>query len=140
MFGSSKKSSGSGNGYDIETIIGRNTQFKGVVGGEGNIRIDGNLEGEIIVSGDVVIGEQGEVVGNIKAGNILISGIIEGNVQAKNKLEILGTGRLCGDVNATILCISEGAVFKGSSKMETEKNLEPAVMPLETDLMNDISK
>lgn len=121
MFGGMKKSNSSNNGEEIETIIGRNTQFKGVISGAGNIRIDGKMEGEINTSGDAVVGEEGEVVAEVKAGNVLISGTIRGNVNVNSKLEILGSGRLYGDVKAAILSISEGALFKGNSNMEPEK-------------------
>lgn len=104
---------------DIETIVGRNTQFKGTVSGAGNIRIDGSLEGEIEGEGNVIVGEMGEVVANVKARNVLISGLVRGNVQAAEKLEILNSGKLYGDVSAAILSVSEGAVFKGNSNMES---------------------
>lgn len=122
MFGGSKKANNSVGSTDIETIIGRNTSFKGTVSGDGNIRIDGKLEGEITVSGVVVIGEQGEVTANIKATDVLISGSIKGNIDVREKLEITGTGKLYGDVKASVLSISEGAVFRGSSLMEPSKH------------------
>lgn len=118
MFGSMKKS-GSAINEDIETIIGRNTQLKGTISGGGNVRIDGNLEGEIDSDGNVIVGEMGEVVANVKARNIVISGTIRGNVQAAEKLEILTSGKLYGDVTAPVLSVAEGAVFKGNSNMES---------------------
>lgn len=118
MFGSMKKSTNAMHD-DIETIIGRNTQFKGTISGAGNIRIDGSMEGEIDGEGNVIVGEMGEVVANVKARNILISGTIRGNVQAVEKLEILNSGKLYGDVTASILSVSEGAMFKGNSNMES---------------------
>ena len=120
MFSSKKKSSSVGTN-DIETIIGKNTQFKGILSGDGNIRIDGALDGEISSTGDVVIGDQGNVTATIKAGNVLISGAVTGNVIANTKLEITSTGKLFGDVKAAVLSIAEGASFKGNSNMEATK-------------------
>lgn len=120
MFSSKKKSSSVGTN-DIETIIGKNTQFKGVLSGDGNIRIDGALDGEISSTGDVVIGDQGNVTATIKANNVLISGAVTGNVIANTKLEITSTGKLFGDVKAAVLSIAEGASFKGNSNMEATK-------------------
>jgi cytoskeletal protein CcmA (bactofilin family) len=120
MFSSKKKSSSVGTN-DIETIIGKNTQFKGILSGEGNIRIDGILDGEISSTGDVVIGDQGNVNATIKASNVLISGTVKGNVIANTKLEITSTGKLFGDVKAAVLSIAEGASFKGNSNMEATK-------------------
>ena len=120
MFSSKKKSSSVGTN-DIETIIGKNTQFKGILSGDGNIRIDGSLDGEISSTGDVVIGDQGNVTATIKASNVLISGAVTGNVIANTKLEITSTGKLFGDVKAAVLSIAEGASFKGNSNMEATK-------------------
>ena len=120
MFSSKKKSSSVGTN-DIETIIGKNTQFKGILSGDGNIRIDGALDGEISSTGDVVIGDQGNVTATIKANNVLISGAVTGNVIANTKLEITSTGKLFGDVKAAVLSIAEGASFKGNSNMEATK-------------------
>jgi cytoskeletal protein CcmA (bactofilin family) len=120
MFSSKKKSSSVGTN-DIETIIGKNTQFKGKLSGDGNIRIDGALDGEISSTGDVVIGDQGNVTATIKASNVLISGAVTGNVIANTKLEITSTGKLFGDVKAAVLSIAEGASFKGNSNMEATK-------------------
>ena len=120
MFSSKKKSSSLGTN-DIETIIGKNTQFKGILSGDGNIRIDGALDGEISSTGDVVIGDQGNVTATIKANNVLISGAVTGNVIANTKLEITSTGKLFGDVKAAVLSIAEGASFKGNSNMEATK-------------------
>lgn len=121
MFGSSKKTNQDMIGADIETIIGKNTSLKGIVKGSGNIRIDGTIEGEIEVSGDVVIGEAGAVTASIKANNVLISGTVRGNVDISGKLEILSTGKLYGDFNSSILSVAEGAVFKGNSNMGSKQ-------------------
>jgi len=120
MFSSKKKNSSVGTN-DIETIIGKNTKFKGMLSGDGNIRIDGVLDGEISSTGDVVIGDQGNVTATIKASSVLISGTVTGNVIANTKLEITSTGKLFGDVKAAVLSITEGASFKGNSNMEAAK-------------------
>ncbi len=118
MFGSSKKKSGHSS-LDIETVIGKNTLFKGTISGNGNIRIDGSVEGEILSESDIVIGEQGRVVAEIKAGNIFISGTVKGNVTATGKVSLTSSGRLTGDVHTSLLSIEEGASFRGNSMMES---------------------
>lgn len=120
MFSSKKKTS-SLSTNEIETIIGKNTKFKGTISGEGNVRIDGALDGEISSTGDIVIGEQGNVTATIKANNVLISGTVKGNIHVNSKLEITATGNLFGDVRAAVLSIAEGAAFKGSSNMEASE-------------------
>ena len=115
MFGFKKDASSISN--DIQTIVSKETKIKGSIISEGNIRIDGSIEGEIMAEGNVIIGDQGNVSGDIKGDNVMISGCVRGNVTANKKLEILSTGSLYGDVSVAILSVGEGAVFKGNSNM-----------------------
>ncbi len=103
---------------DIETVIGKNTQIKGSIHGSGNMRVDGMVEGEISITGEIVVGDAGRVIGNISGRSVLISGEVTGNISAESKLEIMPNGKLYGDVNASVLSIAEGAVFRGQSNME----------------------
>ena len=97
MFGFKKDASSISN--DIQTIVSKETKIKGSIISEGNIRIDGSIEGEIMAEGNVIIGDQGNVSGDIKGDNVMISGCVRGNVTANKKLEILSTGSLYGDVS-----------------------------------------
>lgn len=117
MFGNVKKGPDLG---QVETIIGQNTQFTGNIIAKGSVRIDGELEGELSVEGDVVIGEAGKVKANMKARSAVIAGIQHGNLEVAGKLEILSTGKLYGDVKVGNLSIIEGAVFKGTCAMHDD--------------------
>lgn len=102
---------------DIETIIGKNTKIIGQIIGEANIRVDGHIDGGIDLLGDVVVGETGSVVGNVKVKNLVLAGSLVGNVITEEGLSIQSTGQLIGDVQVHSLSIAEGAVFKGKSDM-----------------------
>ena len=102
---------------DIETIIGKNTAFTGQISGSGSVRIDGRVDGGIAVSGNVVIGESGIVVGDISASSLLISGSVTGNVAAEEKLTILTSGQLVGDIRCRQFNVADGGVFQGRSEM-----------------------
>ena len=117
MFGSMKKQLEGTNRNDIETIIGANTIIKGEINGSSNLRVDGTVEGSITVSGNVLIGENGRVKGDIVAPELMVSGQVEGNATIE-------TGSLVGDVKVGSLKIEDGGVFKGHSEM-TFKAAEP---------------
>jgi cytoskeletal protein CcmA (bactofilin family) len=104
----------------LDTIVGRETEFKGVLTSSGIIRIDGRVEGEVIHKGDIAIGETGTVNASIKARNVTIAGTVTGNVDAAGRLELLPTARLFGDITVSALVISEGAVFRGGSEMKAQ--------------------
>lgn len=105
----------------VDTIIGRETSIKGIVTASGAIRIDGRLEGEIQTRGDVYVGDNGKVEGNIQARHVTVAGEIRGNVTATGRIEIVPTGRMIGDLESALLVIGEGGTFIGRSvKRETE--------------------
>jgi len=98
---------------ELESVIGKETEFKGTLKGEGSIRIEGKIE----VEGDVSMGENAMIKADIKAGSITISGTVEGNIDCKGRVEILASGTLKGGVKASDLTIAEGAFFEGQCKM-----------------------
>ena len=104
----------------MDTLIGKDTIFKGSISANGLIRIDGQLVGEIVTKGDVVIGEGAKVLAEIKARNLTVAGSLNGNVQIQERLEIRGTGVLTGNINTKLLSIDEGASFSGNSEMESK--------------------
>lgn len=101
----------------IDTIIGKDTSVKGRIDAEGSIRIDGKFEGEIFTSGDLIVGESGNVTANVEAKNISVAGEVRGNVTARGKLELIPTGKLYGDVRMSVLVVEDGAVFQGQCEM-----------------------
>lgn len=117
MLGSGKKSIGS---EKIDTLIGKGTSFEGTVNAEGTIRLDGKIHGGLNITGNLIVGEEGAVKGNIKAENAFIAGVVEGNVIATSQLHITHTARLTGDISVKNVIIDEGAVFIGNCKIITD--------------------
>lgn len=101
----------------VGTVIGTDTEMKGSINSSGIIRVDGKYEGDICTKTDVIIGESGQVIGNISANIVSVSGKVEGNINADNLLEIHSTGTLIGDILVKNISIHEGAMFKGKSTM-----------------------
>ena len=117
MFGSKNAPILSGLSDQIETIIGKDTQFKGTINAGGAIRIDGLVEGEISTKGDIIVGETGEVRALIKARSATIAGSVHGDTDVLDKLELTSSAKLYGDIKTGILIIGEGAIFKGACEM-----------------------
>lgn len=122
MFGSSKKTPTNYMG-EVETIVGKNTIFKGNISGTGTIRIDGQFEGEINTKGNILIGETSKVTAQIKAMNATIAGTIYGNIDISEKLDLLPSAQIYGDIKVGVLSISDGAVFKGACEMRDKEGI-----------------
>ena len=104
---------------DETTIIGRGVKIDGKLNCNGNIRIEGEIKGDISSRSNVVVGEKGNVNGQINADSITIGGKVNGTVNANKKLVLDPTADLKGDIVTKILIVEEGARFEGNSKILT---------------------
>lgn len=102
-----------------ETVIGANTNIVGTIKSDGNIRIDGTVEGDIEILGNLIIGETGRVIATIKAQNVHVSGAVKGEITALEQLEISPSGKVWGDITTAALHIEPGGLFRGQSAMST---------------------
>ena len=108
------------------TIIAKGVTFTGVIRGEGNVQIEGRLEGEIDLKGGVTVAVSGEVQGPIVADAVRVAGDVTGSITAREHLCLERTGGVHGDV-ATASLIVENGRLDGSSTMlaPAERHYEP---------------
>jgi cytoskeletal protein CcmA (bactofilin family) len=104
----------------LETVIGPNANFKGNIQSDGGMKIDGIFEGQIELAGNLVIGESGKVIADIKAQNVSVSGAVKGTINANGRLEILSKGKVWADISVSSFLIDEGGFFRGQSVMPGE--------------------
>jgi cytoskeletal protein CcmA (bactofilin family) len=100
-----------------ETVVGTSVKLKGNLKSDGDITVDGSVNGEIKTKGTVTIGPNANIIANVHAKNINVAGTIQGNVVATDRLNVSESGRVYGDIAANILSISAGALFSGKSTM-----------------------
>lgn len=111
-------------GQDDFTFLGKDVVFKGVLTLEGNIRVDGRLEGELRSTGTLIVGEHAVIRGNIMAGILITSGKIKGDVIALEKIKILKPGVVIGDIRTPAISIEAGAFFHGLSDVGSAMRIE----------------
>ena len=99
------------------TIISNGVKIEWKITSSGNIRVDGEVLGDIISQSNVSVGENGQVNGQINANVITIGGKVSGMIKAKEKLVLDSKGNLKGDIFTKILVVEAGAKFDGKSKM-----------------------
>ncbi len=104
-----------------ETWIGSTTSIEGgIIKSDGNLRIDGSVEGEISIAGVLVVGKTGRVVANVRARHVFVAGAIKGDIEAPEGLEITNSGKVFGNITVGSLQIEQGGVFRGQSFMGGE--------------------
>ena len=74
------------------TIVGAGARLEGNVVSAGNLRIDGQVKGQINAEGDVALSPQSQVEADIRAQNVSIAGRFKGSIQVKGKAHLARGG------------------------------------------------
>jgi cytoskeletal protein CcmA (bactofilin family) len=100
------------------TYLEAGTSIKGDLESKGSVRLDGKLEGNIKILGNLEVSSGATIMGDhLEVDNLILHGEVRASVTAKGKITITKSGRLFGDVKASALDIESGAVFSGRSEM-----------------------
>lgn len=98
-------------------LIGSGTSITGDITSNGDVRIDGNLKGNISISGKLVIGPSGTLEGNVQCQNADISGEVKGKVNVTELLSLKATAKLLGDIVTGKISVEPNATFTGTCNM-----------------------
>lgn len=84
---------------------------------ESNLRIDGDVEGNVTVAAKIVIGKTGRINGNLTCGDADIEGSVDGFIKVEGLLSLRSTSKIQGEITTSKLQVEEGANFSGNCKM-----------------------
>jgi len=104
---------------DIETIIGPTVKLDGDFIGEGDIIVEGIVNGNIKTKKYLRIGENAQINAEIEANDAFIAGVVNGNMKITGKLEITATAKIKGDIEASLISVESGALINGKLQMKT---------------------
>lgn len=107
-----------------ENKIGEGSKFKGNITTTGSFVIDGEFEGTIRSSGQVIIGKSGVVNGDLTSVEVSIAGKMNGKLLVSELLSLKTTARVDGEVSTTKLAVEPGAIFNASCDMNAKENRE----------------
>ncbi len=124
MFGRSKQSSesvvvskGGPKGSPKGNIVQAGTRIHADMEIEGSLIFLGTLVGDLRVSGDLVVGRDATIEGNVDAQVARVEGKVKGDLKTKESVDLLPGSHLHGDVYTRCLRIEEGAILRGTSYM-----------------------
>lgn len=100
----------------ITTVVGNDMVFIGDIQGDGIVRIDGKVEGNITSKQGIILGEKAEVNGSLESDNIIIFGYIKGTIRTK-ELILRSTGSVHGDIVSDFLQVEKGSKYDGTLKI-----------------------
>ena len=110
------------NGGTNVVSLGPRDTLNGRLEIHGDLKIAGNVEGELKASGDVVIDPTATIQASIEGSNVTVRGQVNGSVTARRRLTLGGSGRLNGDVKVSRLTVEDGATLNGNVTMTPEKS------------------
>ena len=96
------------------------SKISGKLSFDGPIRIDGQVDGEIIGKDSITIGESAVVTAQIKAASIIVAGKVSGDITAIQRIEIRPSAKVMGNLTSPVLVVHEGALFEGHCSMQPE--------------------
>ena len=102
-------------------VISAGTMITGDVVCSGDLRIDGNIKGNVKSRAKVIIGQSGIVDGDINCKSIEVEGNVKANVTVTDLMSLKSTANLVGNICAGKLAIEPGANFAGNCKMQGMK-------------------
>lgn len=122
MFGKSRidKNSVSNQALRSLSVLSGSAEVKGEINIDDDLRIDGNVDGNINSGGKVVIGPDGCVKGKITGKSIEVIGKILGDVTVSDIVILRSSSYYEGQITARNIEIEAGASFYGNCKMENE--------------------
>jgi len=104
----------------IRTLIGEGTVVRGELRFSEGLRIDGEVIGDVVASGDLptmlVISEKARISGKVKGAHVIINGHVRGPVLSTVLLELQPMARIVGDVRYEVLEMHQGATIDGELK------------------------
>ncbi len=101
----------------LPNMIGPGTKIVGNIETNGDIRIDGIIEGNVNSKGKVVVGVNGIVKGEVICSNAETAGTINGKITVNELLSLKSSSKVSGDIKSGKLAIEPGAIFSGTCTM-----------------------
>src|ERR1700744_2893168 len=96
------------------SIISADLTVTGTLVSNGDIQIDGIVEGDVRSTG-LVIGEKAEIHGEILAEDITVRGRVIGRIRAR-KVQLSATSHVEGDILHEAFAVEAGAFFEGNCR------------------------
>lgn len=106
-----------------EAVIGRATRVRGRVSGDSDLLVEGSVDGDISLRGDLTIEGGARATSSVEADAVTVRGELEGDVRARGLVRIEAGARVRGDVQGESVAIEDGAEFNG--RLDSEFELPP---------------
>lgn len=105
---------------ELNGFLDRGSELDGELRFETSFRVDGKITGKVSSTGSLMVGDGGEVDGEIEVGRLFVSGVLRGKVKASARIQVAPGGKVFADIETPSLVIEDGALFEGRCTMTGE--------------------
>jgi len=99
----------------VLTVVSADAAIEGDLRVAGALRVDGAVFGNVTTEGDMSVGPQGRILGEVRAKNLSVSGRIDRIEHVRGHLYVRRGGLLRGHARYMTLQIERGGVMDGST-------------------------
>ena len=120
-----------GDGREVKaapSIISENLHVVGNLKTEGEVQVDGIIEGNVSVR-TLAVGEKAQISGEIMADEVMVRGVVNGRIRAR-QVDLAKTAKVIGDILHDVLSIESGAYIEGHCK-RLEKSRDDGARPMD---------
>lgn len=103
-------------------IISPGTRIEGEVFSNGDIRVDGFVDGYLNTKAKVVVGPKGVIKGELICESADVTGKIDGKLSVKNELYLKSSAHITGELITNKLVVESGAFINGNCVVGVQKN------------------
>ncbi|KYG07712.1 hypothetical protein BE21_27830, partial [Sorangium cellulosum] len=97
-----------------QSSIGPTTAIRGNVQGDGDLEILGRVEGSVVMTGDVTIGDGALIQSDVRGRRVVVRGAVAGNISGEEAVILEPGARVVGDLGAPQIGIHPGALVRGN--------------------------
>ncbi|HEY6470786.1 MAG TPA: polymer-forming cytoskeletal protein [Candidatus Dormibacteraeota bacterium] len=98
-------------------VLGPRDSLVGTLSVDGDVRIEGSLEGEVSATGEIAVQSTGTARAQIAARDIVINGTVDGSAVAQELMSIGDSAIVTGEVRSARLRVDEGANVNATISM-----------------------
>ncbi|MGH7805093.1 MAG: bactofilin family protein, partial [Candidatus Binatia bacterium] len=95
------------------SFFGPGSKIEGNLEIDGDVRLQGVIQGKVTGSGTVTVGDQATIQANVFAPTVIVQGLVRGEIHARDRLELHKSAKVYGVLRAARIRIDEGAQFEG---------------------------
>ena len=103
--------------FETVSLVDRHSTFDGTFRAQRDLRVEGEVKGNVTCDGTLFISEGAAVAATVDAEHITVAGDLSGEIRCRGRLQILPSGRVRANVTTGSLVIQEGAIYEGQLEM-----------------------